>query len=210
MFGGVETDQPQRVLEVGEAPVGGLIRRRNAGGPIRRSGASGVFCNSCDDDNSTQVCGVSPSFKRNSSTRRDLPMPGSPTIRTNWPSPLAARSQRRRKRSSSSSRPTSGVSARAPKRRPPLARTMRKSVDRLGDALELVRAVVLGDEQPGDLTLHVGRDQHRPRLGQRLHARGDIGRVAEHFAGRIHHDRARTRCRCGRRAPARPSRRSGG
>jgi hypothetical protein len=40
------------------------------------------------------VCGVSPSLKRNSSTRRDLPMPGSPTTSASWPSPLSARSQR--------------------------------------------------------------------------------------------------------------------
>jgi hypothetical protein len=46
----------------------------------------------------------------------------------NCPSPRSARSQRRRKRPSSSPRPTSGVRAQAPKRLPPLARTMRKSV----------------------------------------------------------------------------------
>src|ERR1700751_4655776 len=36
------------------------------------SGCNGVFCNSCDDDHSTKVCGASPSLARNSSTRRDL------------------------------------------------------------------------------------------------------------------------------------------
>ena len=57
-----------------------------ASGPPKRSrphsatGCSGVFCNSCDDDHSTQVCGVSPSRARNSSISRDLPKPGSPTI----------------------------------------------------------------------------------------------------------------------------------
>jgi hypothetical protein len=95
--------------------------------PHSAIGCNGVFCNSCDDENSTQVCGVSPSFRRNSSTRRDLPMPGSPTTSASWPSPFTARSQRRRKRSSSSLRPTSGVSVRAPKRRTPLARTTRQS-----------------------------------------------------------------------------------
>ena len=56
---------------------------------------------------------------------RDLPRPGSPTIRTNWPSPARARSQRR----ASSSVPPHArrrASAPAPLRRPPpLARTMR-------------------------------------------------------------------------------------
>jgi len=50
-----------------------------------------------------------------------------------------------------------------------------------------LRAAVLGDEQPRDLTLHASRDQDRSRLGQRLNARGDIGSLAEHFACRVHH-----------------------
>ena len=41
---------------------------------------------------------------------RDLPMPGSPEIRTTRPSPLFACCQRRESSSTSSSRPTSGVS----------------------------------------------------------------------------------------------------
>jgi hypothetical protein len=57
--------------------------------------------------------------------RRDLPMPGSPTMSVSWPWPERARSQRRRNRSSSSLRPARGVRARAPVRLPPLARTMR-------------------------------------------------------------------------------------
>jgi hypothetical protein len=93
--------------------------------PHSAIGCKGVFCNSCDDDSSTRVWGVSPSVARNSSTRRDLPMPGSPTISASCPAPLRARSQRRRSSSSSSSRPTRGVRERAPVRLPPLARTMR-------------------------------------------------------------------------------------
>jgi hypothetical protein len=42
---------------------------------------------------------------------RDLPMPGSPEIKTTCPSPPLACSHRRRSRSISSSRPTSGVMA---------------------------------------------------------------------------------------------------
>ena len=124
----IQADEPQRVLEVGEALSAGTSAP-NRWRPHSAIGCSGVFCNSCDDDHSTQVCGVSASRARNSSISRDLPMPGSPTISTSWPSPERARSQRRASRSSSSSRPTSGVSARAPPRRPPpLARTMRNSV----------------------------------------------------------------------------------
>ena len=51
--------------------------------PHSASGWRGVFCRSCEAAHSTQVCGVSASFARNSSIRRDLPMPGSPTIWTN-------------------------------------------------------------------------------------------------------------------------------
>ena len=53
-----------------------------------------------------------------------------------------------------------------------------------------MRAFVLDDEQPGRLPLHARGDEHRPRLGRRLHPRRDIGRLAEHFAGRVDHDGA--------------------
>ena len=157
--------------------------------PHSAIGCNGVFCSSCDDENSAQVCGVSPSFKRNSSTRRDLPMPGSPTTSANWPSPLDARSQRRRKRSSSSSRPTSGVRARAPQRR---AAARAHDPKERRPARARLSAHARRDprrRKPGHLTLHASRDQDRPRLGQRLHARGDIGRIAKDFSGRIHHHR---------------------
>ena len=128
MFGGVEADQPQRVLEVGEAPSGGRRPRRSAGGPIRRSGATAYSA-------TVATTTIRPRCAASRRASSETPRRGA-TCRcrarrrssANWPSPLAARSQRRRKRSSSSSRPTSGVSARAPKRRPPLARTIRKSV----------------------------------------------------------------------------------
>ena len=60
---------------------------------------------------------------------------------------------------------------------------------RLRHAFEFVAAALLGDEQPGDLPLHPRRDHDRARLGQRLHARRDVGRVAENLARRIDHDR---------------------
>ena len=59
IFGGVEADQPQRALEVGEALLRGSLRRRTAARPHSAIGCSGVFCRSCDALHSTQVCGVS-------------------------------------------------------------------------------------------------------------------------------------------------------
>ena len=65
-----------------------------------------------------------------------------------------------------------------------------EKLDRGGHALEFARALLLGDKEPSHLPLDVQGDEHRPRLGGRLHACSDIRRVAEHFAGRLHDDRA--------------------
>ena len=59
----------------------------------------------------------------------------------------------------------------------------------LGDALQLVRALLLDDEEPGHLALHASGDQDRPWLSRSLDARRDVGRVAEHLAGGVDHDR---------------------
>ena len=48
-------------------------------------------------------------------------------------------------------------------------------------------AAVLGHEQSGGLPLDRGGDENRAGLGGALDARGDIGRVAEHFARRVDH-----------------------
>ena len=91
----------------------------------------------------------------------------------------------------SSSRPTKDVSARAPPLRPPpLARTNSIKRQGLGDALQLVRALLLDDEEPGHLALHASRDQDRPWLSSSLDARRHVRRFAEHLAGRVYHDRA--------------------
>ena len=58
------------------------------------------------------------------------------------------------------------------------------------DALELVRALVLNDEEPGDLPLDGRRDQHGSRLGCSLNSRGNIRRFPEHLACGIDDDRA--------------------
>ena len=49
--------------------------------------------------------------------------------------------------------------------------------------------MILGDEQPGCLTLHAGGDHYRSRFGEALNARGDIGRVAEDFPAPVDHHR---------------------
>ena len=80
---------------------------------------------------------------------RDLPMPGSPEISTTRPSPLFACCQRRRSSSTSSSRPTSGVSARAQcleaARRSPLSPQHPPRRLRLGKAGERLRRRDLRD-----------------------------------------------------------------
>ena len=48
-------------------------------------------------------------------------------------------------------------------------------------------AAVLRHEQPGGLSLDRGGDEDRTGLGGALNPRGDIGRFAEHFAGRVDH-----------------------
>jgi hypothetical protein len=60
----------------------------------------------------------------------------------------------------------------------------------LGYALEGMRAALFGDKKPSDLTQHLRRDQHRARLGQRLHPRRDVGDVAVNLSGRIDHRRS--------------------
>ena len=64
-----------------------------------------------------------------------------------------------------------------------------EELDRIGDALQLTRALLFGDEEPRNLALDVHRDEHRARLGGGLNASGDIRRVAKHFACRFHYDR---------------------
>ena len=119
-----------------------------------------------------------------------MPKPGSPTIITSWPSPCRARSQRRSSIAISSSRPTSGVRLRCAGAAAAAARAHEpEQRRRLGHALERVRAALLRDEQAGDLALHPRRDQHRARLGQRLHPRRDVGDVAVNLARRIDHRR---------------------
>ena len=157
--------------------------------PHSAIGCSGVFCNSCEDAHSTQVCGVSASRARNSSISRDLPRPGSPTISESCPSPRRARSQRRA-RMSSSSRAADQRRRRARAAASPAAAGAHDAVElRLfGHAFQFMRALVLGDEQPGDLPVHAQRDPYFSGRGGALHPRGDVGRLAVDLADGIDHD----------------------
>ena len=149
------------------------------------------------------------SRSRSSRTRRDLPIPGSPESSTTWPSPSLACRQRRSSSASSSSRPTSGVSAGGLTRLeaafgPALARDPPRR-QRLGEALEALRAEVVELEQAAEQATRGRADHHRSRLGQRLQARREVGRLADHrllarcaLADQIaDHRPGRWRCRSG-------------
>src|SRR5262252_11051116 len=61
---------------------------------------------------------------------------------------------------------------------------------RLRHAFERVRAALLGDKQPGDLTLYPRRHHHGTRLGKRLRPRRGVRRIAVNLTRRIDHYRA--------------------
>ena len=84
---------------------------------------------------------------------------------------------------------TSGVRLRCPERRPPpLARTSLNSTVGSGTPLSSMRAALFGDEQPGDLALHLRRGQFCSRPPAPA-PRRNVGGVTEDFAGSIHHHR---------------------
>ena len=53
-----------------------------------------------------------------------------------------------------------------------------------------MRALLLDNEEPGDLTLDTSRDQDRSWLSSSLDARRHVRRFAEHLAVGVYHDRA--------------------
>ena len=65
-----------------------------------------------------------------------------------------------------------------------------KQRHRLRHALQHVGAAILGDEQPRNLPPDLCRGPDRSGLRRRLHAGGDVGRVAENLALGIDHYRA--------------------
>ena len=123
--------------------------------PHSAIGCSGVFCRSCEQLHSTQVCGVSlePSVKlldqarfaeaRLADDQHELALA--------LPRPLPAPHQHRnflvaadeRRQLALPGAPAAAARAHDPEQR-----------HRLGHALELMRAALLGDEQAGDLALH--------------------------------------------------------
>ena len=111
-------------------------------------------------------------------------MPGSPDSSTTWPSPSLACCQRSSSSAISCSRPTSGVRPAAVQRleaasRPALARDP-PGRERLGEALEPLRAEVGELEQAADQPARRLADHHAARLGQRLQPRREVRRLADH------------------------------
>jgi hypothetical protein len=74
----ISRNEPSR--SASRCSAGAPVANRNR--PHSAIGCKGVFCRSCDALHSTHVCGVSANREWNSSTSRDLPRPGSPTINT--------------------------------------------------------------------------------------------------------------------------------
>ena len=191
MFGGIETDQLQCVLEIGEALARGRVgvaetlaapfgdrvqrrilqqlRRREFGPGVRRLAEARV---KLLDEPRLADPGLADDLHELSLTGpRALPAPRQEVklLRTphqrGWRSRAAA---------------------------PPAAARAHDAIKRhrRRHALERVRADVLGDEQPGDLALHGCGGDDRTRIGHALRTGGDIRRLAEHFARRVHHHRA--------------------
>ena len=189
IFGRVEADQPQSVLEIGEfLPVGrvgaavaqpspfgervqGRVLQELRGGPfdpgVRRLGE---FCAELLDEARLADAGLADDLDELAfAFQRARPA----TLKlVKFILPPDQRRQNPRAAAPAAARPHDAIER-----------------NRRRHALEVVRALVFGDEQPGRLPLHVRGDEHRPRFGRRLNARGDIGRLAENFAGRVDHDR---------------------
>src|SRR5262249_30387019 len=65
---------------------------------------------------------------------------------------------------------------------------------RLGQSLEIVAAVVLGDEQAGDLALHPRRHHNAAAVGQGLGTRRDVRYVTVYLARRVGHHGTKFDC----------------
>ena len=159
--------------------------------PHSAIGCSGVFCRSCEQLHSTQVCGVSrePGMKfldqarftqaRLADDQHQLAV----TLPRPLPAPhqhgdfLVAADERREMALPGAASAAAGTNE-------------PEQHHRLRHALERMCAALLGDEQAGDLALHPRRDHDRARLGQRLHPRRDVGDIAVNLARRIDHHRA--------------------
>ena len=65
-------------------------------------------------------------------------------------------------------------------------------------AISAMCARVLDDEQPRDMPLHGRGDERGSGLCGGLRASGDVGRLAEDFAGRVDHHRPQVEADAGR------------
>ena len=111
-------------------------------------------------------------------------MPGSPAIRTTWPSPSLAQAQR-------SSRMRELVLAPDQRREALPVQRLEAALgaafaldpeggERLGEALEALRAEIGQLEQPADQPARRLADHHAARRRERLQSRSEIGRLADH------------------------------
>ena len=140
---------------------------------------------------SSQRCGVSASCLRNWRTRRDLPMPASPEINTTCPSPVAcafpATPQKPRFIVTSNKRRKTVYHRRSQT----ISHTAQPhdsvQLDRFGDSLKLMSAALLYHEQTRNQPINGRSDNHRIRIGRRLHSRSDVGSIAEDFRLRCRH-----------------------
>ncbi len=160
MFGGIETDQPQRVLEVGKAlasggvgaaetlaaPFGDRVQRRILQQLRRREFDPGVrrlaeLQAKLLDEARLADAGLADNQRELAlASRRPLPAPAQEVEL------LLAPDQRRQR---------AGAEA------PPAARAHDPvERDRRRRAFELVRPALLDDEKTGDLPMHVRRDEH--------------------------------------------------
>ena len=202
--------QTQRVFEVGEALFGWQHPRQSGARPHSAIGWSGVFCRSCEALHSTQVCGVSAELRMELLDEPRLAEAGLADDQHELAFARAGALPAARSRSRVP--PRGRRRALAPARRPFGRRRWRERCDKswtgLRHALEFVRALLLDDEEPRHLSLHVQGDEDRAGLGRSLHPRGDVRRVAEHFAAGFYDDRPGLKADAGAKAPVRPIGRS--
>ena len=167
IFGGVEADEPKRVLEVGEAPVGRLIRAEALAAPfgdrVQRRILQELRRRQFDK-------GVGRLAKRRAKLLHEARLADAGfadnerELARAIARPLPAPAQEVELLLAPDER---GERARASA--PPAARAHDAvERDRRRHAFELGRAAVFGDEQPGSLALHVRGHEHRARLGKAL------------------------------------------
>ena len=146
---GSATACAEQRLELGELDLGRVAAREpgRALELLEHRPERDCPCGAASPGSSAASAARSRSRSRKASTSRDLPIPGSPLSSTTCPLPALASPQRSVRSASSCSRPTSG-------KVPPVCRasnrsstgfspSTRKAADRLGDALQPLRAEVL-------------------------------------------------------------------